>query len=51
MIGFNSGHYEAIDLSEWLARNPVDVLATNLSLPREIANKLPYKSVFISPKS
>ncbi len=51
LIGFNSGHYEAIDLSEWLAGNPVDVLATNLGLPREIANKLPHKSVFIASKS
>ncbi|TQR95480.1 cupin domain-containing protein [Paenibacillus ottowii] len=51
LIGFNSGHYEAIDLSEWMAGNPVDVLATNLNLPREIADKLPHKSVFIAPKS
>lgn len=50
LIGFNSGHYEAIDLSEWLAGNPVDVLATNLSLPREITKKMPHKSVFIAPK-
>ena len=26
-IGFNSGVYEEIDLSEWVASNPADVLA------------------------
>ncbi|WP_206525423.1 cupin domain-containing protein, partial [Mesorhizobium sp. M7A.F.Ca.CA.001.12.1.1] len=34
LVGFNNGHYEANDLSAWLAANPVDVLAANLSLPR-----------------
>src|SRR5262249_21888911 len=31
LIGFNTGTYEAIDLSQWIAGNPVDVLATNFS--------------------
>src|SRR5262249_35884781 len=26
LIGFNSGHYEEIELSEWIAGNPPDVL-------------------------
>jgi hypothetical protein len=29
LIGFNTGIYQAIDLSAWIAGNPVDVLATN----------------------
>jgi oxalate decarboxylase len=29
LIGFNTGNYHAIDLSAWIAGNPVDVLATN----------------------
>src|SRR5580693_3516808 len=33
LIGFNSGIYEDIDLSEWIAGNPPDVLATNFGTP------------------
>ena len=33
LIGFNTGHYQAIDLSLWIAGNPVDVLATNFGKP------------------
>lgn len=47
LIGFNSGYYEANDLSAWLASNPVDVLATNLGLPRDVAAKLPRQSRFM----
>ncbi|MCJ8153014.1 cupin domain-containing protein [Chryseobacterium sp. SSA4.19] len=32
LIGFNSGHYESIDLSQWLAGNPKDVVVTNFGL-------------------
>ena len=35
LIGFNTGHYEAIDLSQWIAGNPRDVLATNFGKPAE----------------
>jgi oxalate decarboxylase len=49
LIGFNTGHYAAIDLSEWLAGNPVDVLATNFSKPAALMEKLPHNRVFISP--
>jgi oxalate decarboxylase len=38
-----------MDLSEWLAGNPVDVLATNLGLSPEVAAKLPHKTVFAAP--
>ena len=49
LVGFNSPHYQAMDLSEWLAGNPVDVLATNLGLSPEVAAKLPRKTVFVAP--
>jgi oxalate decarboxylase len=29
LIGLNTGVYESIDLSQWIAGNPTDVLATN----------------------
>lgn len=49
LVGFNNGHYEANDLSAWLSSNPVDVLATNLGLKREIAAGLRNRSRFIAP--
>jgi oxalate decarboxylase len=49
LIGFNSGHYEAIDLSMWIAGNPLDVLATNFSKPASLFEKFPHDRVFIAP--
>ena len=48
LIGFNSGIYEEIDLSEWIAGNPLDVLATNFSKPARLFEKFPRKDVFIA---
>jgi oxalate decarboxylase len=49
LIGFNTGHYEAIDLSMWIAGNPLDVLATNFSKPASLFEKFPRDRVFIAP--
>ena len=49
LIGFNTGIYQAIDLSAWIAGNPVDVLATNFGKPASLFGKFPRKDVFISP--
>ncbi|WP_322907441.1 cupin domain-containing protein [Paenibacillus campi] len=49
LIGFNSGHYEAIDMSEWLGGNPDDVLSTNLHISREEVQQLPKHSLFMVP--
>src|SRR5580698_2120349 len=49
LIGFNTGHYEAIDLSSWIAGNPVDVLATNFSKPASLVERFPRERVFIAP--
>ena len=48
LIGFNTGIYEAIDLSQWIAGNPVDVLATNFSQPAALFEKFPKRDVFIT---
>jgi oxalate decarboxylase len=48
LIGFNAGVYEDIDLSEWIAANPLDVLATNFDKPAALFEKFPHKDVFIS---
>jgi oxalate decarboxylase len=50
LIGFNSGVYEDIDLSEWMAGNPPDVLATNFGKPEALFKKFPRKDVFITSK-
>ena len=50
LIGFNTGVYEAINLSQWIAGNPLDVLATNFSKPPALFEKFPHREVFISSK-
>ncbi|MBN9520012.1 cupin domain-containing protein [bacterium] len=49
LIGFNTGVYKTIDLSQWIAGNPTDVLATNFSKPAELFEKFPRRDVFIAP--
>jgi oxalate decarboxylase len=50
LIGFNAGVYEEIDLSEWMAANPIDVLATNFGKPASLFEQFPRKDVFITDK-
>jgi oxalate decarboxylase len=50
LIGFNSGVYEEIDLSEWMAGNPLDVLATNFDKSPSLFEKFPRSDVFIADK-
>ncbi len=50
LIGFNSGKYESIDLSEWLSGNPKDVVVTNFGLTDGEIEKFPTKKIFIQPK-
>ena len=51
LIGFNSGTYETIDLSQWIAANPADVLATNFSQPPELFARFPHQDLFIAGKN
>ncbi len=48
LIGFNSGVYQTIDLSQWIAGNPPDVLATNFSKSPQLFEKFPKSDVFIT---
>ncbi len=50
MVVFNSGVYEEISLSTWIASNPERLVADNLNLPVDVVRKLPKESVFISGK-
>ncbi len=51
LIGFNTGVYETIDLSQWIAANPRDVLATNFSQPAEAFVNFPDRGVFIADRN
>jgi oxalate decarboxylase len=48
LIGLNAGTYESIDLSQWIAGNPADVLATNFGQPAELFTKFPDRDVFLA---
>jgi oxalate decarboxylase len=48
LIGFNTGVYETINLSQWIAGNPADVLATNFGKPAALFEKFPHEEVFIA---
>ncbi len=50
LIGFNTGEYATIDLSQWIAGNPLDVLATNFSKPAGLIEKFPHGDVFVTGK-
>jgi oxalate decarboxylase len=47
LIGLNAGTYEAIDLSQWIAGNPVDVLATNFAQSPEVVGKFANRDLFL----
>jgi len=49
LVGFNNGLYESNDISAWMASTPPDVLATNLNLSRETAERLPHRALFMTP--
>lgn len=49
LIGFNTGVYQTIDLSQWIAGNPADVLATNFGKPASRFEEFPRLDVFIAP--
>ncbi|MGH7170981.1 MAG: cupin domain-containing protein [Gemmataceae bacterium] len=50
LIGFNTGHYQAIDLSLWLAANPDYLLEANFDQPKSVIDKLPRRRVFLTGK-
>jgi oxalate decarboxylase len=50
LIGFNAGTYESIDLSQWIAGNPPDVLATNFGQLPDLFGRFPNHNVFLAGK-
>jgi oxalate decarboxylase len=51
LIGLNSGTYQAVDLSQWIAGNPADVLATNFGQRPDLFGKFPHHDVFIAERN
>ena len=48
LIVFNSGTYETVDVSQWIAGQPVDVLAVNFGKPSATFEAFPKRDVFIT---
>ncbi|BBO30773.1 cupin domain-containing protein [Lacipirellula parvula] len=51
LIGFNSGVYASIGISQWLTGNPKDVLATNFSQPADSFDDIPHEEVFVAAET
>jgi len=50
LVGFNTGDYQEISLSTWLAANPDAVLADNFKTSDELVARFPKQRVFIASK-
>jgi len=48
LIVFNTGHYQTIDLTQWIAGQSPDVLATNFGVDAAIFDKFPKSDVFMA---
>jgi oxalate decarboxylase len=51
LITFNSGDYQEIGLTEWLASNPTQLVATNFRIPESLAERFPREGRFLVPPS
>jgi oxalate decarboxylase len=49
LIGLNTGDYQAIDLSQWIAATPPYLLADHFGKPEEVFVGFPKERAFISP--
>ena len=50
LIGFNTGQYQGINLSTWLAANPAYLLESNFGLSAKVVQRLPRRQQFVIPK-
>ena len=49
LIGLNTGDYQAIDLSLWVASSPPYLLADHFGKPQAIFGEFPKRRTFIAP--
>jgi hypothetical protein len=50
LIAFNTGHYQAIGLSPWLATDPDSLREENVGVPKSVTVKLARHRVFFTSK-
>ena len=50
MITFDSGEYQEISLSRWLATNPTHLVADNFKIDDATADRFPDHRVYVAPK-
>jgi oxalate decarboxylase len=48
LIVFNAGQYQTVDLSQWIAGQPADVLAVNFGCPSATFEAFPKRDVFMT---
>ena len=48
LIVFNAGTYQTVDLSQWIAGQPADVMAVNFGKPDSTFDDFPKRDVFIA---
>lgn len=49
LIGFNTGSYQSIDLSQWVAGTPAYLLADHFGKPETFFERFPKERAFITP--
>jgi oxalate decarboxylase len=47
LVVFNSGEYQSISITEWMAGNPRLLLATNFGVPESVIAKFPRQETFM----
>ncbi len=50
LIAFDSGEYQEISLSTWLASNPNAIVADNFKIAEGLVEQMPGRRIFIAPK-
>jgi oxalate decarboxylase len=51
LIAFDSGDYQEISLSTWLASNPNAIVADNFKVPEALVAQMPDRRVFLAPRA
>lgn len=50
LVTFDSGEYQEISLSTWIASNPNKIVADNFKVPDALVKQMPERRVFVAPK-
>jgi oxalate decarboxylase len=51
LLTFNKGNYQEIGLTDWLASNPSQLVATNFEIPEAVVERFPGEGRFLVPPS